>query len=183
MKALALAVLGFLAFGCNQPQQPTVALEQNEVVEITGAPLQNDNCAAWTQNLSTCTPYACEYMNSYTKMHSVRIISGLKNGLCTYNEELAANRTLQCMLPLGDMSNLAQYYQKVEVSDTDTVTVTQNADGTFNYNATLDQQMVPTPLQAALNNGSCKIIAEPAPKADGFEVQFGSGPMKENIVF
>lgn len=180
---LAAAACAALVTGCNMGTEP-VALNEGEVVSIVEVtPQTNDACRDWNANLKACKPYRCVYAGSNGAMLG-REIMGMQNGKCAYREQLPGAKALQCALPQKNIQDMAKYYQMAEVSENVQLSVMQLADGTVVYQEVMNGQPVRTPLQKALSDKNCKIMA--LKKTNGnvemTDLQFGQGKDTENII-
>lgn len=114
------------------------------------------DCKDYPKNLENCTPSSCKFKHPFGGQLMEKKIIGLQGSKCSTTEAMPRNGKMSCQLTEQMRKAIAKYMRAIDKSksfSTSTSTSTQKTKSTYK----IDGKEVGNPLQAAMENGSCKV--------------------------
>ena len=132
---------------------PTLQPSQPEVTDT--------ECADFSEMLSSCTEYTCEFTHPLTGEVMTRVIFGLTDSICKYSEEMPNSGQMDCNYTESMRKAVAQAYNDMmKKRSSYLVSVSGNlAEDTYEVESTytVDGKTITNPGQEALDSGQCVI--------------------------
>lgn len=127
-------------------------------VQPTRPEVTDTECTDFSEMLSSCTEYTCEFTHTLTGELMTREILGLKDGICKYSEEMPNNGQMDCDYTEEMRKAVAQAYNDMIREGNFSVSVSGNlAEDNYEIESTytVDGKTVTNPGQEALDSGQC----------------------------
>ncbi|MFH1107046.1 MAG: hypothetical protein V1787_04060 [Candidatus Micrarchaeota archaeon] len=165
----ALVLIGSLMAGCTQTTQagtPTLeaftatATPFQEIATPTpsGEAMLGSECAAFPQNLDSCTEYTCQFTHPLTGELMERRILGISEGRCAYVEQMPNGGKMECGFTESTRKAAAQYYMDVAAAaEVGTEVSADLGSGDIETRYTIDGREVDSPLEESFAIGECTI--------------------------
>lgn len=128
-------------------------VEQTPKINTTG------NCDIFSDKLSSCTKYKCQFVNLLIKETIEKEISGIINGKCNYTEQITNNGKMECKFTESARKAVAEYYKNAIQLESMGIIIDEELGSSDKQKIAyiMDGKVVENPLQEAINNGMCAI--------------------------
>ena len=162
--AVALVSSGGAFYFIKQKDNSVVITEPSPTpiptVQPTQPEITSTECTDFSEMLSSCTEYSCEFTHPLTEELMTREIFGLTDGICKYSEEMPNSGRMDCDYTEEMRKAVAQAYNDMMREGNFSVSVSGNlSEGTAEIESTytVDGKTITNPGQEALDSGQCVI--------------------------
>jgi len=137
-------------------------LPTNPVVDVVTPGVDEAECKDFPDMLESCTTYTCSFTHPLTGEKKDRIIAGIVNDKCSYEEQMPNGGIMNCSYTEEMRKVVAQFYRDTGNSASISAEVKVDTDEEKNdieTTYTLNGKLLKNPVQEALETEECVITS------------------------